>query len=301
MPDDKMKHAVKDSVFSLFFREPENMHSLYQALHPEDTTSTPEDCKLVTLEHVLINGLTNDLGFTVRNRLIMLTEAQAKFSRNITLRFLLYLAASYKEYLDDHKLDLHASKAVTIPRPELYMIYAGAPRRLPQSVYLSELFADGPGGVELEVKILHPTGSGDVIDQYIEFCAICDEQRRLYGRTGKAMEEILRICKERNILMPFLLTREKEVRDIMVTLFDQDYLSEIHDYNLKKDYLAKGEERGKRLGRQQGQQQAYLTSLQSLMSTLGFSADQALAALKIPESDWPMYRERLGKSKMEPM
>ena len=53
MPDDKMKHAVKDSVFSLFFREPENMHSLYQALHPEDTTSTPEDCKLVTLEHVL--------------------------------------------------------------------------------------------------------------------------------------------------------------------------------------------------------------------------------------------------------
>ena len=105
----------------------------------------------------------------------------------------------------------------------------------------------------------------------------------------------------------------KEVRGIMVTLFDQDYLSEIHDYNLKKDYLAKGiewgerrgERRGKKIGQQigqqQGQQQAYLTSLQGLMSNLGLPVDQALAALNIPEDDWPMYRERLGKDNMEPM
>ena len=79
----------------------------------------------------------------------------------------------------------------------------------------------------------------------------------------------------------------------MVTLFDQDYLSEIHDYNLKKDYLAKGEKRGER--------KAFLASLQGLMSNLGLPIDQALAALNIPESDWPMYRERLGKDKMEPM
>lgn len=291
----EMKRTAKDSVFSLFFRQPENMHSLYLALHPEDTTATPQDCKLVTLEHVLVNGITNDLGFLVRNSLIMLMEAQAKFSRNITLRFLMYLAATYKEYVDDHKLDLHSSKAVTVPRPELYMIYAGASRRLPSVLRLSDLYNGGPGSLELEVRILRPTGSGDVVDQYIRFCAICDEQRKQYGYTKKAVEGIFHACKEENVLMPFLLTREKEVRDIMVTLFDQDYVSEIHDYNLKKDYLALGERRGMK----RGQQQALLSSLQNLMANLGLPADQALAALNIPEADWPMYREKLsGKNPM---
>ena len=56
--------------------------------------------------------------------------------------------------------------------------------------------------------------------------------------------------------------------------------TEIHDYNLKKDYLAKGERRGER--------KAFLASLQSLMFTTGWSVDQALAALNIPEDDWPM-------------
>ena len=45
---------------------------------------------------------------------------------------LLYLAATYKEYIDEQKLDLYGSKPVPIPRPELYMVYTGGPR-LPSS------------------------------------------------------------------------------------------------------------------------------------------------------------------------
>lgn len=75
----EMKYTAKDSVFSFIFKQPENTRQLYLALHPEDTEVTEADCKLVTLEHVLTNGVTNELGFQVRDKLILLVEAQSNF------------------------------------------------------------------------------------------------------------------------------------------------------------------------------------------------------------------------------
>ena len=156
---------------------------------------TEADCKLVTLEHVLTNGITNDLGFQVRDKLILLVEAQSKFSVNIALRMLLYLAATYKEYVDEQKLDLYGSKPVSIPRPELYMVYTGTPRQLPEVMRLSDMY-DGPGGAEIEIEVLRDMGEGNIVDQYIRFCEISDAQRKQYGYTMKAVEETLRICAQ---------------------------------------------------------------------------------------------------------
>lgn len=247
----EMKHTAKDSVFSFIFRQPENTRRLYLALHPEDDDVTEEDCKLVTLEHVLTNGMTNDLGFQVRDKIILLIEAQTKYSINIVLRMLLYLAATYKEYVDEHKLDLYGSKPVSIPRPELYMIYTGEPRQLPEVLRLSDMY-DGPGSAEVEIKVLRGTGTGSIVDQYIRFCEISDEQRKQYDYTMKAVEETLRICVEENVLMPFLASRQKEVRDIMVTLFDQERVTEIHDYNVAKEARQEGHQEGRQEGREEG-------------------------------------------------
>ena len=105
--------------------------------------------------------MSNDLGFQVRDKLILLVEAQSKFSVNIALRMLLYLAATYKEYVEEHKLDLYGSKPVSIPRPELYMVYTGAPRQLPEILRLSDMY-DGLGGAEVEIKVLRNTGAGNI-------------------------------------------------------------------------------------------------------------------------------------------
>lgn len=271
-----MKYTAKDSVFSFIFRQPENTHQLYLTLHPEDLDVTEADCKLVTLEHILTNGMTNDLGFQVRNKLILLVEAQSKFSINIALRMLLYLAATYKEYVEEQKLDLYGSKPVSIPRPELYMVYTGAPRQLPEILRLSDMY-DGPGGAEIEIKVLKDTGAGNIVDQYIRFCEISNEQRKQYGYTMKAVEETLRICCEENILMPFLASRQKEVQDIMVTLFNQERVTEIHEYNLVKD--------AKREGR--------IETAKNLMDALNLSVEQVLTALKIPKEEHETYRKRL--------
>ncbi len=94
---------------------------------------------------------------------------------------------------------------------------------------------EGEGSVELTVKVLHTTGNHNIIDQYIRFCKITDEQRTKYGYTQKAIDETMRLCLEQDILAPFLQSRQKEVTDIMVTLFSQEKVSEIHDYNLVKN------------------------------------------------------------------
>ena len=125
-----------------------------------------------------------------RDKLILLLEAQSKFSVNIALRMLLYLAATYKEYINEQKLDLYGSKPVSIPRPELYMVYTGGPRQLPEVMRLSDMY-DGPGSAEVEIKVLRNMGSGNIVDQYIRFCEISDAQWTQYGYTMKAAEETL--------------------------------------------------------------------------------------------------------------
>lgn len=236
MPE--MKRSIKDSVFTMLFQDPEYLRQLYLTLHPEDAGVLPEDMKLITLENVLTTGIYNDLGIQVRDRLILLVEAQSTFSANITLRMLLYLAATYKEYVKERKLDLYAGKAVSIPRPELYVVYTGR-RETPDTLLLSGLYESAPEDdrvqhMELAVQILRDDGSGSVIDQYVRFCQISDEMHGKHGATLKAVQETLRECVRQNILAPFLMTREKEVSDIMISLFNQEEIQAIHDYNVAK-------------------------------------------------------------------
>lgn len=237
------KRTIKDSIFTFLFGEPEYTMELYQTLHPEDTTVKDSDVKLVTLQNVLANGLYNDLGFQVRDKLILLVEAQSTFSENIPLRMLLYLAATYKDYVEEHKLSLYREKKVSIPRPELYVVYTGDKKHVPDELKLSSLF-EGDGSVELSVKVLRDDGKGSIVDQYIAFSKIVDEQVKLHGRTDTALYETLRICRERKILKPFLDSREKEVVDIMTTLFDQQKAWEIELHNVAQENLHEGEKRG---------------------------------------------------------
>ena len=266
MPE--MKRNIKDSVFTLMFKEPEYALQLYRALHPEDVDVTEADCKIVTLENILTVGQYNDLGIQVRDTLLLLTEAQSIFSLNIAPRMLMYVANSYKEYVEEHKLDLYGSKPVKLPRPELYMVYTGSKADVPDVIRLSNLY-EGEGSVDIHIRVIRRTGTGDILDQYVRFCEIADENRKRYGRTAKAIEETLRQCREENILTPFLASRQKEVHDIMVTLFDQETVLEIHDYNVAKE------------AKEEGIETTLLSNLKALMKKLGYTAEEAMDTLGV--------------------
>ena len=63
------------------------------------------------------------------------------------------------------------------------------------------------------------------------------------------------MCKERNVLTPFLASRQKEVVDIMSMLFDQKEIMEIHDYNIAQAARRDGWQRGRQEGWQKGMQE----------------------------------------------
>ena len=71
------------------------------------------------------------------------------------------------------------------------------------------------------------------------FSKVYDEQRKLYRNTKQAVTETIRICKERNVLKEYLESKEQEVVDIMMALFDDEqilkaYIKEIKDNTVKE-------------------------------------------------------------------
>ena len=74
-------------------------------------------------------------------------------------------------------------------------------------------------------------------------------------------------------LREYLASRETEVEGIMRTLFDQNRQMEI--YGKEKKAEGKAE------------------SIKSLMDTMKIPADKAMALLKIPASEYPIYQSML--------
>ena len=163
---------------------------------------------------------------------------------------------------------------------------------VPEVLHLSDLY-EGEGGVDLEVKVLRGTGNGDIVDQYVRFCQIADAKREQYGRTSEAIEETLRECQAKGILVPFLKAREKEVAEIMVTLFNQQKVMEIHDYHVALEAREDGLKEGRAEGHAEGMTDGALKVIRSLMKNMGLSVEQALATAGIPEAERPRYEALL--------
>jgi hypothetical protein len=224
------KRTAKNSVFLDLFADKKNLLALYRTLHPEDTEATEDSLDIVTIENVLTDNLYNDLGIMVEeNRLLILVEAQSTWTKNILVRILLYLAQTYNEYLEETSQSLYKEKKVRIPKPELYVIYTGNRGRKPDVISLADEFFDGESSsIEITAKVIYERDTHDIINQYIIFCKVFDDQRKLYGLTAKAVKETIRICKDRDVLKEYLESREKEVVTIMGKLFDTEDIMRIY-------------------------------------------------------------------------
>ena len=72
-----------------------------------------------------MNGIYNDLGFRVGDKIMILVEQQSSWTMNIIVRALMYLVQTYHDYFEEQDADLYGSRKVYVPEPELYMIYTG--------------------------------------------------------------------------------------------------------------------------------------------------------------------------------
>lgn len=168
----EVKYAVKDSVFTLLFSEIGNVRKLYGSLHDDEDNYSDEDFKIITLENALINGQYNDLGFTVRDRLIILVEAQSTFNPNMGVRLLMYIAKSYHDYIVENKLNIFGERLIKLPIPEFIVVYSGAKRQDVNEIRLSDCFESNVSpNIELVVKVIKKdkTKTG-ILQEYLTFC-----------------------------------------------------------------------------------------------------------------------------------
>ena len=230
------KHTIKDSVFSDLFMIKKYLLQMYKTLHPEDQTVTEDDLSYVTIENVLVNDIYNDLGIMRGDKAIILVEAQSLWTMNIIIRALMYLAKSYQEYINVNELDVYSSEIVKIPKPELYVLYTGNRKERPDTITLSKDFFGADTDIEVTIHMLYGVENGkDIISQYVAFTKVYGEQKKIYGRTRKAVEETIRICKDKDILKEYLSSREKEVIDIMMTLFDEETIRKNHEASILRE------------------------------------------------------------------
>ncbi len=223
MEEEVMKYTIKDSVFTSLFKEKKYLIELYRAIHPEDINATEEDLQDVTISNVLVNDLYNDIGFRIGSTLLILIESQSTWTSNIIFRALMYLVQTYREYFKETKQDIYNSKKLRMPKPEVYVIYVGDRKTKPEEISFSEEFFGGEEVcLDLNVKMIYDGNTGDIINQYVTFTKVCNEQVKIYGRTRKAIKETIRICKDRNVLKEYLERKEQEVVDMLMELYDQE-------------------------------------------------------------------------------
>ena len=220
--EERINRNIKDSVFCNLFGDQDYLFQLYQALHPEDHETESEDLTLVTLSRIIVHEMYNDLGFLAGNRLIVLVEAQSSWSENIVVRFLLYLAETYRRYINRNGFNLYTTKKVVLPKPELFVVYTGERGDKPEKISLKECFFGVDSCcIDVEATVIYDSKAGDIINQYIVFSKVFDEQRKQYPEElKKSVQETIRICKEKNVLADYLA--KEEVAVVMYNFADQE-------------------------------------------------------------------------------
>ena len=246
----KPNRQYKDSVFVDLFSIDEQTRdeaviSFYNALHDKKITNK-EQIHFIRLKNVLFREIRNDVSFIVNNRLLVLLEHQSTINPNMSFRFLEYVLALYKMYVEEK--DKFLQSPLSLFAPEFYVIYNGKdayPAR--KELRLSSLFKDSEKAPQLElivtvININHPDNKDFLLD-----CSFLNGYKRLvdkvesylllYGEDGfsKAIEE----CIKEGILVEYLKRKTKEVRK----MFSAEY-----SYSLQ---LEASREDGRREGREE--------------------------------------------------
>ena len=124
-----------------------------------------------------------------------------------------------------------------MPKPELYVIYTGNKGRKPDTISLAQEFFDGADiDIEIKAKVIYESDKDNIINEYIVFCKVFNEQIKEHGMTKQAVTETIRICKDRNILKQYLSSKEVEVVTIMMSFIVEvsEYFPELLESDIKE-------------------------------------------------------------------
>lgn len=282
----------KDNVFCLLYRDKKNLLSLYNAMN-DTSYGEEEELEVVTLDGAICMKIKNDAAFVIDSTL-NLYEQQASVNPNMPLRDLYYVARELKKIAPPRSL--YSTMKVEIPVPKFVVFYNGTAKQPERQEYrLSDLFSRAEENPELELRVtvinINPGYSENLLKRceslkgYMVFVEKVRGKRKAGIKLESAVLQALEECISENILAEFFRENREEVVEMSIWEFDQ----ELHDKTLLEDGEAIGLEKGIEKGIEKGT----LKAIKNIMSTLKLTAEQAMTALRIPETDKRKYADRL--------
>jgi hypothetical protein len=173
----------------------------------------------------------------------------------------MYIARVYEKMLGDK--NLYASKALTIPRPEFFVLYNGtAPYPDEQVLKLSDAFADPASlglsekehpALDLVVRVININEgrNGEIVKRctvlngYSAFVARVREYEKELGDKEEAMKTAIKYCREHDILKEFLERHSSEVMNMLLTEWNWDDALAVRYEEGLEEGLEKGLETGR--------------------------------------------------------
>ena len=240
----KVNRETKNSVFLDLFRRKEYLIRLYRDIHPDDMETSEDDLTVVTIDNVFTLKRYNDLGFMLgrqNQKLLVMVECQSSWSVNILFRTWSYLVDTLMNYIINNGYNLYSTPKLELPDIETYIIYTG--KSTPKIFTSGELeqdeegryilslskefFRGKKGSPELLAKVIYLKNGSGIVQEYIRFSQIFDEQmaklKTDQDRT-KAIQEVFRICEKEKILTEYLQQHRGEVEKIMMTMVSPEYI-----------------------------------------------------------------------------
>lgn len=232
-----MQHTnreVKSSAFTTYFSDPVNAAQLYSAL--EGVEVSPEDIHFTTLEGVLFVARKNDMAFTVKNRVLVISEHQSTVNYNMPLRDIIYYGRTMEKLIDPKAL--YRRKLVTIPTPEFYVFYNGdEPFPSEQVLKLSDAYLDKskPPMLELTVNVININlpenhtllSQCRPLYEYSWFIQRIKDYMAGGMERDTAITQTLKDCERESIMVDFVRKHGTEAVNMLFTQFNMDDALEV--------------------------------------------------------------------------
>lgn len=241
---------VKSSAFTTYFGEPENAAKLFSALEGQEVS--PEDITYTTLEGVLFVARKNDMAFTVKNKVLVISEHQSTINYNMPLRSIIYYGRTMERLIPQK--NLYREKRIAIPTPEFYVFYNGdAPFPTEDIMRLSEAYlekTDTPM-LELEVKVINinlPVNHKLLkqcrpLYEYSWFIQHIKDYMVQEKNLDKALKRTIEDCEREGIMVDFVRKHGSEAVNMLFTQWNLEDALEVR----YEEGLEDGEEKGKML------------------------------------------------------
>ena len=260
----KPNYTLKDSLFIDLFSDKMRLIQLYKSPIDDQRQINPEDIEILTIQNIILRGIYNDLGFRVKDEIIILMEAQTTYTTNIVLRILFYLSETLKNYIIDSSEnknlnELYNTKPRIIPKIKLFVVYTGDKMMQDHDLHLKDVMVENDiiSDIDMKVRVLCTGNKSSILGQYILFTQIYSRQKKECKDIETAVKNTIEICMNDEILKEYLDYRKMEVQEMITAFMTQEEAFE----SFLKDEVRAGEKRGEKIGEKRGEEKGKIDTL----------------------------------------